>query len=389
VSAAPAVCCDVNAGAPVDPRVLDRFVAVTHACPGNPSSAHAPGRRARAEVELARARVAAALGAAADDVVFTSGGTEACNLAVLGLGDPNRPVLLAATEHPAVREPARRRGMVEWEVDGAGRAIVREPTAPPGLIALVHAQSELGTLQPIVAAAGLATRIEVPLFVDAAQSLGRVPLDEVVRRATALALSPHKCGGLRGHGILVVRDAVTNLRPLLLGGGQERGLRPGTPSPALCAANALAVELAVQELAARSARMRTAREAFLLGLRATGAVCRVLTPLGDSVPNTVMVAFPDCDGRALLPLLDLAGIHASHGTACSAGAPEPPAILRRIGLQEAVARTCVRFSFGWSDDERTLHDVGHRVGDVIASSRKKNDARVARVAGEQPQLQVL
>ena len=366
------VFCDWNAGAPPDPRVLDCFVRVEHECPGNPASVHGAGRRARAELEGARARIAAALGVSPDDVVFTSGGTEADNLAVLGLGDPDLAVLLASTEHPATIEAARQRGIVEWDIDTTGRAIVCDPGQPVGLAALVHAQSELGTLQPVAVASELARSIKVPLFIDAAQSLGRVALQPIVDVADAFALSPHKCGGLRGHGILVVRDAGARLRPLLRGGGQEQGLRPGTQSPALAAANALAVELAITERAQRETCMLRARDSFLCGLRRCHVDHRVLTPLDASLANTVMIAFPTIDGRNLLPMLDLVGIQASHGSACSSGSPSPPPILRRIGLDEATARACVRFSFGWREADCELEEVGRRVGDVLAAARKKN-----------------
>lgn len=372
MSAPEALFCDWNAGAPVEPAVLERFLTVERDCPANPASVHAPGRRARAAIEDARARIATALGVTPDDVVFTSGGTEAANMAVAGLGDPTRPVLLAAVEHPAVLEPARQRGIVEWAVDESGAAFVVSTDASVGLVSLVHAQGELGTLQPVAAAARVATSAEVPLFVDAAQSLGRVAVDEVLRLADAVALSPHKCGGLRGHGVLIARGRAAGVRPLLHGGGQERGVRPGTQSPALAAANALAIELAVAERERRSAAMQRARERFLRGLRASGADCRVLTPLANSVPNTLMVAFADVDGRNLLPMLDLAGVHASHGSACTSGSPAPPPLLRKLGLDEDSARACVRFSFGWHDDRCDIEAFGRRAGEVVGRHRKKN-----------------
>ncbi len=363
--------CDFNAGAPALPEVVARFVEVEGRCPGNPASAHGAGRRARAELEQARQRIAAALGVVAADVVFTSGGTEAANLAVRGLGDPGLPVALAPTEHAAVHEPAQARGVAPWSVDRDGRAIVTQPARPVGLIALVHAQSELGAVQPVAAAIALAASLGVPCFVDAAQTLGRLPLGELFAGGAFVALSPHKAGGLRGHGILVGPDLAHRLQPLLRGGAQELGVRPGTQSPALAAANALAIELAVREQAARAERMAEARTNFLAALTATGAAHRLLTPLADSLPNTAMVHFPGVDGRNLVPALDLAGVQASHGSACSSGAPTPPRILTSIGLQEAEARACVRFSFGWRDDLESLRRTGGRTGEVVRTLQKK------------------
>jgi cysteine desulfurase len=366
--------CDANAGMPVDPAVLQRFLDVERSCPGNSSSAHAPGRRARAVVEDARARIAAALRVAVDDVVFTSGGTEAANLAVFGLGDPTLPVLLGPVEHPAVAEPARGRGTVAWRVDQVGRVLVEPPDRRVGLACLVHAQSELGTVQPVEDAARMAAGLGVPLFVDAAQSLGRLPLLPVTTLADAFALSPHKCGGVRGHGVLVVRDLAARLRPLLHGGGQEQGLRPGTQSPSLAAATALAIERAANEQPQRAANMAAVRAAFLRGLQRSAALHTVLTPLADSLPNTAMVHFPKVDGRTLLPALDLAGVHASHGTACSSGSPTPPRILLAMGLDEGFARACVRFSFDWRDDAERGERTGHRAGAIVDALQKKNCA---------------
>jgi cysteine desulfurase len=363
------VFCDFNAGAPASEEVLAAFLEAERIYAGNPASVHATGRKARAALEDARTRIGSALGVAAADVVFTSGGTEAANLAVAGLGDPALPVVVSDAEHPAVYEPALVRGMQTWPVDQDGRAVVQTPRAPVGLLCLVHAQSELGTLQPVLDAATLADRLGVPLFVDAAQSLGRTTLRPVLATGAILALSPHKCGGLRGHGVLLGRDLQRRLRPLLRGGAQELGLRPGTQSPALALANALAIERAISEQPRRALHMETARRSFLNGLNDTEH--RVLTPLANSVPNTAMLCFPGIDGRNLLPALDLAGVHASHGSACSSGAPTPPRILAAIGLDGAAARACVRFSFGWRDETTPWRDVGERVGAIVRRLKKK------------------
>ncbi len=361
---------DHNAGGPVDPRVLAHFVEVERACPGNPSSAHRVGRRARSVVEDSRARVAAALKVDVDDVLFCSGGTEANNLAVRGLGDPQLPVLMAPTEHPSTVEPARTRGIAWWSVDATGRA---QPTAVEqkvGLVCLVHAQSEVGAIQPVVEARRVADDMKAPLHVDAAQSLGRIPLDDALRCAHSISLSPHKCGGLRGSGVLVVRDAERTLRPLLRGGSQEHGLRPGTVSPSLAAATALAIELALREQSARSERMAACKHAFLQELSSRSKEHRALTPQ-DGLPNTAMISFAHVDGRALLPALDLVGVCASHGSACSSGSPQPPAVLLAMGLSEPEARACVRFSFGADAHVEMARDAARCVADAVARAQKK------------------
>lgn len=364
------VFCDYNAGGPASPDVLACFLEVERACPGNPSSVHTAGRRARGVLESARERIARALGLGAEDVVFTSGGTEAANLAVRCLGNPTRPVLISEIEHPAAFEAAESRGRQLWQIAADGTAIVTRPDGPVGLVCLAHAQSELGSLQPVEQALPLSRELGVPLFVDAAQTLGRVPLLELVQAGAFVALSPHKSGGLRGHGILAGRAIQRHLVPLLRGGGQEFGLRPGTQSPSLAAANALAIERALAEQTMRAVNMRLLRDTFLDELAAAAAPHTVLTPLARALPNTAMVEFSVLDGRSLLPALDLAGVDASHGTACSSGAPTPPRILRWLGVDDQRARACVRFSFAFDLATSSVRDAARRVAAVVARAKK-------------------
>lgn len=363
--------CDFNAGAPVLPEVLAEFVAIEERCPANPASSHTAGRRSRGVLEEARQKIAGLFELTPQDVVFTSGGTEATNLAVAGLGDPDLPVLLADVEHPAVREAATRRGTCKWSVDDVGRAIIAGPEQDVGLICLVHAQSELGTLQDTEAAIEVARNCDVPLVVDAAQTLGRVALQSLLTSGAVVALSPHKAGGLRGHGVLVGRGLESKLRPLMKGGGQEFGLRPGTQSPSLAAANAMAIRFAIDKQPQRAQQMADNRKAFLAALGAQEQPFRVLTPLADSVPNTVMLCFEGVDGRNLLPALDLAGVQASHGSACSSGSMTPPLVLTAIGLDDERARACVRFSFDWRMRVEECAHVGTVVAAVMLGMRKK------------------
>ena len=366
------VFCDANAGVPALAAVLHEFRAAEQRFPGNPASAHTAGRHARGALENARQRIASAFGLAATDVLFTSGGTEACNLAVRGLGDASLPVVCSPAEHPAVAQPARERGVVEWSVDNTGSATVTAPATPVGLVCLVHAQSEVGTLQPVDAAIALADDLGVPLLVDASQSLGRIDLRSLADTGAVVALSPHKAGGLRGHGVLLGRDLASRLRPLQLGGSQELGLRAGTQSPALAVANALAIDIALREQCNRAKKMTALRDAFLAALRAQTNRIEVLTPLSNSLANTVMLCFEMNDGRNLLPTLDLAGVEASHGSACSSGSPTPPRILTAMGIDEPRARACVRFSFDWRMDLDASRNVGTRVGQLASRLAKKN-----------------
>ena len=331
---------DHNACTPVDLRVLDRFREVEVSTPGNPGSLHGPGRRARGMVERARDRIARVLRVAADSVFFVSGGTEANNLVILGSGDTSLPVLAGPVEHPSVLQSADRRGLVSWPIDSTGHVIVSAPDQPVGLVAMVHGQNEIGALQPVHSACDVARQLAVPVHVDASQTLGRCPIDETVAAATSITFSTHKAGGLRGMSVLIDKNAAT--RPLFFGGSQQGSRRPGTESVALAAATALALELAVSEQPERAQKMAAARDAFLAQLQLP--CVHSVSPV-DCLPNTVMLHFEGVDGRELLPALDMAGVEASQGSACSSGSPSPPLILSAMGLHARAARACVRFSF--------------------------------------------
>ncbi len=360
---------DHAAATPVDPRVLDVFVDVERRCAGNPASLHAAGRAARQALESARGEAAHALGVPANGVWFVSGGTEANVTIVRGSGVVDRPVLLApAIEHPSVAAAAERwRGVVGWAVTPDGRAAVVDPEAPIGLVCLAHAQSEIGTVQPVEAAAAVARRAGVPLHVDASQTLGRLPLTPVLAAADTVALSAHKAGGLRGCTVLVApRGAV--FAPLLVGGGHERGRRAGTPSPGLAAATARAIRLAVEERAERAAAMAAARAALVAAVRAgagPGAVTVVGGDGAEHMPNIATLCFERVDGRALLPALDLLGVHASQGTACSSGSPEPPLVLRSMGMDVARSRRCVRFSVSHRTTLDEVREAARRIVSAV------------------------
>jgi cysteine desulfurase len=293
-------------------------------------------------------------------VLFVSGGTEANNMIVLGAGDTGLPVLLAPLEHPSLLEAAAGRGQVLWNVSKQGEAIVVAPDHDVGLICLVHGQNEVGTLQPITAAANLAQQLGLPFHVDASQSLGRCPVTDVLEVATSVTFSTHKAGGLRGSGVLITN--MPELRPLFLGGGQQQGQRPGTESPALAAASALAITLAVEEQAARATNMLAARSAFAAELPTKTTW---VTPENNSLPNTLMCLFQDLDGRVLLPALDMAGVEASQGSACSSGSPMPPRILQAMGLDDHAARACVRFSFSQHTTVEQAAHGGRIVHEVV------------------------
>ena len=358
---------DHNACTPVDPRVLERFLEVELACPANPGSLHGAGRRSRGVIQEARYQVADILGVSPDYVFFMSGGTEANNLIIRGAGDLALPVLSSVAEHPSVLVAAERRGLVEWGILPNGTVQVAAPDQPVGLIALTHGQNEVGSLQPVADAALVAETCAAPLHIDASQTLGRCELKDVVLVADSITLSTHKAGGLRGCAVLIDRNPT--IQPLLYGGAQQLARRPGTESASLIAATAFAVELAVSEQESRARAMQAARDAFLSELE--GGLSHVLTP-ANSLPNTAMVLFEGIDSKRLLPALDMAGIEASQGSACSSGSPTPPPVLIAMGLSDDATRSCVRFSFSHHDSPAKVIQGARLVNSVIQKLREQS-----------------
>lgn len=353
---------DANAGLPVRAEAIEAWLRAEREAPGNPASAHRAGRRAQGVIEDARERVAACCRCSAREIVFTSGATEANNLALFGAARALRrmhgaPPLLVASpaEHPAVLAALRVLQSEGWPlrllpIDSCARAdadaLLDAAAAAPGaaLVALQWANNETGAVQAIgrVAARAGAT---CHVHVDAVQGFGKLPWDDALGAASSFAISGHKVGAPKGIGALRVADAAV-LDPLIVGGGQQRGRRAGTESPALAAAFACALELALaeQEEFARQARAQAAQ--FLAALRADGLPFQENHPAeGQRLPNTLSLSLAGVDGRALLPACDAEGLDLASGAACASGAPLPSAVLLASGLDEARARATVRISF--------------------------------------------
>lgn len=338
---------DHNATTPLHPAAAAAMRQVEAEAPGNPASAHSLGRKARRFLEDARERVAQLLDARAAEVIFTSGATEANNLALFGLAgaSPGR-IISSRIEHASVIEPLQvleRRGFaVEWlpvgpdgrvaaERVGDGRAV------PARLVAVMLVNHETGVVQDVAALAGAA-----PVHCDAAQAVGKMPVSFRKLSVTTLSLSAHKFGGPKGAGALLVR-AGAELEPQMFGGHQQRDLRPGTESASLAVGLATALEQSVAEMAARTARWRSLRAHFLARL---AAEVPPIVVNGEGLPGTVNVAFPGCRADALLMALDLAGVACSTGSACSSGSLLPSPVLRAMGVPAEVLGSAMRFSFG-------------------------------------------
>lgn len=332
---------------------------------GNPSSLHGSGRRARRVVEDAREALARAAGAHASEVIFTSGGTEADNLAVKGLfwarrsADSRRTrILCSAVEHHAVQDTVEwleqhEGAQVTWlPVDGNGTlsmdALQQELDAGAEDIALVTvmwANNEVGSLQPIAEITAAAAAHGIPVHSDAVQAFGSVPVSFADSGLATMAISGHKIGGPVGAGALLVGRSV-KLTPVQHGGGQERNIRSGTLDTAGIAAFAAAADDVVTHLAPESARISALRDHLIAGVQRVVPEAVLRGPREVRLPGNAHFTFPGCEGDSLLFLLDVAGVESSTGSACTAGVPRPSHVLLAMGLSEAEARGAQRFSLG-------------------------------------------
>ncbi|KNC20084.1 cysteine desulfurase [Arthrobacter sp. RIT-PI-e] len=360
---------------------------------GNPSSLHTSGRRARRSVEDARETIAAAAGAHASEVIFTSGGTEADNLALKGLywaqraADPARTrILCSSIEHHAVQDTVEwleRHGGAEgvWlPVDAAGlvslgalRSALAEAPERTALVTVMWANNEVGTVQPVREVVAEAARHGVPVHSDAVQAFGSLPVSFADSGLATMAVSAHKMGGPVGVGALLVGRSVT-LTPVQHGGGQERDIRSGTLDGAGIAAFAAAAEDVAARLTEEALRLAALRDRLIEGIRreVPEAVLRGVAhpaPRGSRLPGNAHFTFPGCEGDSLLFLLDLAGIESSTGSACTAGVPRPSHVLLAMGLTEDEARGAQRFSLGHTSTAADVDTVVAAIGEAYSRAR--------------------
>ncbi|MBX3270003.1 MAG: aminotransferase class V-fold PLP-dependent enzyme [Sandaracinaceae bacterium] len=335
---------DHHAASPVEPEVLAAMDAARPRAWANPSSAHAAGRAARRVVEEAREALARAIGGLPADVVFTSGGTEACNLGVLGLarGAGGR-VVTTALEHPAVAEAVRALGLEVVRVDAPGGVAPADlPLEGAALACVQWVNHETGSVLPVEAWARRCRELGVPLFVDACQALGKLPVDVGALGASVVALASSKIGGPPGAGALWIARG-TEVTPRALGGGQERGRRAGSPDPVALAGFGAAAGRVEARLAAMPA-VAVRRDRLEAALAEHGPVAGAGGPRVATVTN---VAVRGWSGARLVAALDVEGVMTSHGAACSSGVDAPSAVLRAMYPEEPWrADSAVRLSLG-------------------------------------------
>jgi cysteine desulfurase len=381
----PPVYLDHAATTPVRPEVLEAMLPyLTAQSFGNPSSAHRFGRAARAGIEQARRQVAEAVGAEPNQVVFTSGGTEADNLSIVGASLAARDrgeqmcAAVSAVEHKAVLAAAHAvchlggREIV-LPVDSGGllemRALDEALADHPAVVSVMWVNNETGVVQQISEIAGRCREAGVIFHTDAVQAMGKVPVSAAGLSCTLLTISGHKIGAPKGIGALIIRDRKA-VEAIIHGGGQQFGIRPGTENVAGAVALGRAAELASAEQASVAERLRGLRDDLAGRLKAAVSGLVVNAESSDRAPHLLSVAVTDADSEALLMHLDLAGIAASSGSACSTGAVEPSHVLVAMGVSRDLALGTIRFSLGRESTSDDVDRAVEVVPTVVAKVRK-------------------
>ncbi|MBT2547924.1 cysteine desulfurase family protein [Arthrobacter sp. ISL-65] len=384
---------DAAATTPVRREVLEAMWPYLTGEFGNPSSHHSLGDAAARALADARKTVAAVLGCRPGEITFTSGGTEADNLAVKGIAlarqaaDPalNR-VVISAVEHPAVEESARylerfhgftvdavpvdRNGTVTPE---ALAAVLRDETA---LVSIMYANNEVGTVQPVAELAALAKGRGIPFHTDAVQAAGWLPLDVRALGVDALSISGHKLGAPKGNGVLFVRGR-TRIEPLVHGGGQERGRRSGTENVAGAVALATALTLAHADQPALAACVSGLRDHFIAAVLGSVPGALLTGHPSERLPSVASFCFPGTSGESVLLELERQGVVCSSGSACAAGSDAPSPVLVALGIEAEVAQTAVRFSFDSSVTAADLEAAAAAVTAAVGSVRNLGGVSVS------------
>ena len=371
-----AIYLDHNATTPILPEVVEAMRACWSEPFLNPSSQHDFGRAARRALEDARDRIAELLGAEtagthADRVLFTSGGTEANNLAIRGLAATGNPghIIISVVEHPSITALADEMANRGWQVDRLGvdpRGVIRTDALADLLrpetrvVAAMLGQNETGVLQPVAELASICAEHGVPLHTDAAQVAGKLPINFRALGAATMTVAAHKFHGPLGIGALVARHGI-ELQPQLFGGFQQAGLRPGTESVALAAGMCRALELWHAERDERAAHMRNLRDRFERAILPGWPAAVVIGRDANRLPHTSHIAFVGLDRQALFMALDQAGVACSTGSACASGSSEPSPALVAMGLESAIVAGALRFSLGATTTVREIDEAARRI----------------------------
>ena len=384
----PRVYLDNAATTPISEVALQAFIEQSRQI-GNASSLHTYGRTVRKDVEEAREKIAGLIGCHASEIIFTGSGTESNNLAIKGAfwhrnkdGIARNVIVISAFEHHAVLDPA------QWLEEFEGAEVVKVPVSRDGyidfaaletviherhdeiaLISIMHANNEIGTIQPIERITSLAREFDIPVHSDAVQSLGKVPVTFKELGLFAMTISAHKVGGPVGVGALVLRKGV-DITPILHGGGQERDIRSGTLNSAGIVAFAAAVQSAIRDLDVNAEKVRALRAKLIIAIQneINDATLNGVFD-GATLPGIANISFPRTESDSLLLLFDAEGIACSTGSACSAGVQEASHVLMAMGLSDKEARSSLRFSLGTSNTDTDIEYLQTCIKRVIDRAR--------------------
>jgi cysteine desulfurase len=378
---------DHAATTPTRPEVVEAMLPYFTERFGNPSSLYALAREAKAAVEEARGRVAAAIGAKPEEVFFTSGGTEADNWAIKGVAAANRKkgdhIITSAIEHHAVIHTCRSLEKQGWRVtylpvDEFGRVdpgVVEEAiTDKTVLVSVMAANNEIGTIQPVRAIAEIAHDRKIPFHTDAVQAIGALPVDVEAMGADLLSLSGHKFGGPKGTGALYIRKK-TRIETFMDGGSQERGRRAGTENVPGIVGLGRAIELATADIPAKASRLAAMRDRLIRGILDTIPDSRLNGHPVERLPNNVNVAFRYVEGESILLSLDALGVAASTGSACTSATLEPSHVLTACGLPPEQAHGSLRLTLGSRNTEDDVDYVLSVLPGVIERLRQMSPLR--------------
>jgi cysteine desulfurase len=369
---------DHNATTPIRPEVVEAMTVVLREEFGNPSSVYAEGATARARIEAARDQVAGLLGADPAEIRFTGGATEANNTVLFGSLSPGDHVVTTLVEHPSVVEPLavlESRGVLVDRVapDEHGCVAASELAAAlrdeTKLVAMIWANNETGSIQPVDDVSRICSERGIALHVDATQAIGKYRVDLGRVRVSSLSSSAHKLGGPKGVGALVCSNGLV-LPPLLCGGGQEKGMRGGTENVASIVGYGVACELARVEAAAHARESGQLRDRLWHGIESNLEDVRRNGEPGRTLTNTLNVEFSGVAGEVLLQALDLEGVAVSAGAACHSGSIEPSKVLIAMGRTPEQARASLRFSVGWGVDEAQIDRVVELLRELVPRIRK-------------------
>ncbi len=379
---------DHNATTPVDPGVVEAMTRVLRDEFGNASSVHHFGQRAKAVLDEARSAVASLIAAEPSEVVFTSGGTEADNFALRGVADASeatgrRHLIASSIEHEAVLNTLKALGRRGWQttllpVDATGivepQALEAAMTGGTALVSIMHANNEVGTIQPIADLARIARQRGALFHTDAVQSVGKIPVDTRALGVDLLSLSAHKFNGPKGVGALFIRRGA-RVSAILTGGKHERNRRAGTENVAGIAGLGAAVALASRKMEAEAARLRALRARLEHSVLATVPGAAINGALEPRVPNTTNISVDGVEAESLLIALDLEGIAVSTGSACSSGTLEPSHVLRAMGLPPHRTQNSIRVSLGAGNTEADVDYFLARLPQVVTKLRGLSRAR--------------